>query len=73
MSLLAQLANVALVDPTVHAALMKFREDPELNEFDTLVALVTVMAGEKQQLFAALKKMTDTCTCQPKISTKGTP
>jgi hypothetical protein len=72
MSLIADLVDIAMVDPTVHAALQRLRIDPALTEYDVLVALVVVLAREKQTLGQALIDHRNRCTCQ-KITVEKTP
>jgi hypothetical protein len=50
MSLLAELADEFLQDSTVRAALERYRQDPNLSEYDVLVALVKVLSKQKRDI-----------------------
>ena len=50
MSLIADLHEAALRDPTVAAAIQRFQADPQLDEITALTALVLTLVGEKAQM-----------------------
>lgn len=50
MSLITDLSNEYLTDPTVRHALEMYRQDPALDEYTTLIALVRSLVQNKQQI-----------------------